>query len=73
MSETNRGRAQDRAKVAGGQKHETAYEAKKTGTSSGEVRKDVGDAKENVKETVKEAPKKAEKPARASARTRKAG
>ena len=29
------------AKVAGGQRHETAYEAKKTGASQGEVRKAV--------------------------------
>ena len=28
--QSKRGRAQDRAKVAGGQKHETAYEANKT-------------------------------------------
>jgi len=37
--EAKRGRAQDRAKVAGGQKHETAYEARKTGTTSREVRR----------------------------------
>jgi len=30
---TARGRKQDRAKVAGGQKHEVRYEAKKTGRS----------------------------------------
>jgi hypothetical protein len=40
-AQTNRGRTQDRSKVAGGQKHETAYEAKKTGTSPGEVRQAV--------------------------------
>jgi hypothetical protein len=39
--QTKRGRAQDRAKVAGGQKHETAYEAGKTGKSSVEVRQAV--------------------------------
>ena len=39
--QSKRGRAQDRAKVAGGQKHETAYEAAKTGTSSSEVRRVV--------------------------------
>ena len=39
--QTNRGRSQDRSKVAGGQKHETAYEAKKTGTSPAEVRQAV--------------------------------
>ena len=38
---TNRGRSQDRSKVAGGQRHETAYEAKKTGTSSTDVRQAV--------------------------------
>ena len=41
MAETSRGRAQDRAKVAGGQKHEVAYESKKTGSSPGEVRQAV--------------------------------
>jgi hypothetical protein len=39
--QSTRGRAQDRAKVAGGQKHETSYEAKKTGTSPSEVRSTV--------------------------------
>ena len=33
-----RGRAQDRARVAGGRKHEVSYEGKKTGTSPSEVR-----------------------------------
>ena len=41
MTESKRGRAQDRARVAGGQKHEVAYEAKKTGNSPGEVRQAV--------------------------------
>ena len=40
-AQTNRGRSQDRSKVAGGQKHETAYEAKKTGMLAGEVRQAV--------------------------------
>ena len=44
MTETKRGRAQDRAKVAGGQKHEVAYEAAKTGASPGEVRRVVKSA-----------------------------
>ena len=51
MAETNRGRAQDRAKVAGGQKHEVAYEAKKTGSSSGEVKpavKSAGNSRKKV-------------------------
>ena len=38
---TKRGLAQDRAKVAGEQKHETAYEAKKTGTTVEQVKKAV--------------------------------
>ena len=35
--QSKRGRAHGRAKVAGGQKHETSYQARKTGTSAGEV------------------------------------
>jgi hypothetical protein len=42
MATTSRGRAQDRARVAGGQDHEVRYEAKKEGVS-----------KENVKAAVK--------------------
>ena len=38
---TTRGRGQDRAKVAGGQKHEVSYEAKKTGRSALAVKKAV--------------------------------
>ena len=55
-SQTNRGRSQDRAKVAGGQKHETAYEAKKTDTSSGAVRdavKKVGNSRGKVEAELK--------------------
>jgi hypothetical protein len=36
-----RGRKQDRAKVAGGQKYEVGYEAKKTGRSASAVKKAV--------------------------------
>jgi hypothetical protein len=36
-----RGRKQDRARVAGGQKYEVAYEAKKTGRSAAAVKKAV--------------------------------
>lgn len=43
-AETSRGRAQDRAKVAGGQDCEVRYEADKTGAS-----------KEQVKDAVKSA------------------
>jgi len=32
--QTSRGRKQDRARVAGGQKHEVRYEARKTGRSA---------------------------------------
>ena len=50
-NETLRGRAQDRAKVAGGQRHEVAYEAKKTGASAAEVKqavKTVGNSRKKV-------------------------
>lgn len=57
MSEqTKRGRSQDRAKVAGGQSYETAYEAKKTGTSPAGVRaavKSVGNARPKVEAALK--------------------
>jgi hypothetical protein len=49
--QTNRGRAQDRAKVAGGQKHEVSYEAGKTGAKPAEVReavKKVGNSRTKV-------------------------
>jgi len=38
---TTRGRKQDRARVAGGQKYEVAYEAKKSGRSASAVKKAV--------------------------------
>jgi hypothetical protein len=38
---TVRGRSQDRAKVAGGQKYEVSYEAKKTGKSAPAVKRAV--------------------------------
>jgi len=41
MSTTSRGRAQDRAKVAGGQDHEVNYEAKKEGVSKEAVKDGV--------------------------------
>ncbi|TWO72000.1 DUF3606 domain-containing protein [Caenimonas sedimenti] len=50
-----RGRAQDRAKVAGGQKHEVAYEAKKTGASASEVKravKTVGNSRKKVERAL---------------------
>ena len=54
--QSNRGRSQDRAKVAGGQKHETSYEAKKTGTSAAAVRdavKKTGNARGKVEAELK--------------------
>jgi hypothetical protein len=41
---TSRGRKQDRARVAGGQDYEVRYEAKKTGRTSGVVKKAVKEA-----------------------------
>jgi hypothetical protein len=48
---SKRGRAQDRRSVAGGQKHETAYEAQKMGASAEDVKravKKVGNSREKV-------------------------
>jgi hypothetical protein len=39
--QTSRGRKQDRARVAGGQDYEVAYEAKKTNKSKAAVKKAV--------------------------------
>ena len=50
-NQTRRGRAQDRARVAGGQGHEVRYEAKKEGVSRGEVKdaiKEVGNSRKKV-------------------------
>ncbi|MBY5400961.1 DUF3606 domain-containing protein [Rhizobium leguminosarum] len=44
QSPTSRGRAQDRARVAGGQDHEVNYEAKKEGVSKDAVKKAVKSA-----------------------------
>jgi hypothetical protein len=40
-SKSNRSRSQDRSRVAGGQKHEVQYEAKKTGASAADVKRAV--------------------------------
>lgn len=51
MAQTKRGRAQDRAKVAGGQDHEVRYEAKKEGVSKSDVKaavKKVGNSRKKV-------------------------
>jgi hypothetical protein len=49
--QTSRGRTQDRARVAGGQKHEVRYEAEKTGKSQAAVKetvKKVGNSRKKV-------------------------
>jgi hypothetical protein len=54
-NETSRGRAQDRARVAGGQDHEVRYEAQKTGTSKEEVKdavKSAGNSRKKVEEKL---------------------
>lgn len=48
---TNRGRAQDRARVAGGQDYEVRYEAEKEDVSKGEVKqaiKEVGNSRKKI-------------------------
>ena len=52
---TARGRKQDRARVAGGQKYEVQYEAKKSGRSAGAVKKavkKVGSSRKRVKKRL---------------------
>jgi hypothetical protein len=54
-NESTRGRAQDRAKVAGGQQHEVAYETKKSGASATEVKKavkKVGNSRKKVEQAL---------------------
>jgi Protein of unknown function (DUF3606) len=55
MAQTRRGRSQDRTRVAGGQKHEVRYEAKKTGKSKGAVKratKRAGPSRRKVEEQL---------------------
>jgi len=55
MPQSKQGRSQDRAKVAGGQKHEVAYEAGKTGASPRQVRqavKDAGNSRKKVEDKL---------------------
>jgi len=52
---TTRGRKQDRARVAGGQKHEVRYESKKTGRSAASVKKvvkKVGNSRRRVEKRL---------------------
>jgi len=54
-SQSKRGRAQDRAKVAGGQDHEVRYEAEKTGASKQQVQdavKEVGNSRKAVEQQL---------------------
>ena len=53
--QTSRGRKQDRARVAGGQGYEVAYEAKKTRRSAASVKKavkKVGNSRKRVEKTL---------------------
>ena len=53
--QSSRGRAQDRARVAGGQEHEVRYEAKKTGASAAEVKRAVksqGNSRKKVEKAL---------------------
>lgn len=55
-TQTPRGRAQDRAKVAGQQEHEVRYEAAKTGKSAEAVKsavKSVGNSRKAVEKALK--------------------
>ena len=52
---TSRGTAQDRTKVAGGQDYEVQYESKKSGSSTGQVKKaiqSVGNSRKKVEKKV---------------------
>ena len=52
---SNRGRNQDRSRVAGGQAHEVKYEARKTGKSTAQVRtavKKVGNSRKRVESEI---------------------
>jgi hypothetical protein len=53
--QTGRGRAQDRARVAGGQEHEVRYEAKKTGKPKAAVKtavKSEGNSRKKVEKAL---------------------
>ncbi len=52
---SSRGRAQDRARVAGGQDHEVRYESRKTGASAADVKRAVqseGNARRKVEKKL---------------------
>jgi hypothetical protein len=55
MTQTSRGRSQDRKRVAGGQDYEVRYEAKKTGASKKQVKKaiqKVGNTRRKVEKAL---------------------
>ena len=55
-TQTSRGRKQDRARVAGGQKHEVGYASKKSGKSRAAVKKavkKVGSSRRKVERELK--------------------
>ncbi len=55
MSETTRGRNQDRARVAGGQDHEVRYEANKERVSKDDVKSainSVGNSRDKVEDKI---------------------
>lgn len=54
-NKSNRGRSQDRSKVAGGQQHEVNYEKEKMNVSAKEVKeavKKVGNQREKVEKNL---------------------
>ena len=54
-TQATRGRAQDRAKVAGGQDHEVSYEAGKTGATKDQVKaavKSAGHSRKSVEASL---------------------
>jgi hypothetical protein len=54
--QTARGRKQDRARLAGGQRYELSYEAKKTGKSGAAVKKavkKVGNSRRRVERALR--------------------
>ena len=54
--QSSRGRAQDRRLVAGGEKHEVRYEAKKTGAAAADVKKavkTVGNSRTKLEDAIK--------------------
>jgi hypothetical protein len=55
MPQTSRGRSQDRKRIAGGQDYEVRHEAKKTGSSKGQVKKaiqKVGNSRRKVEKAL---------------------